>query len=224
MCNCSNQSQATTTSWWKDPAATTALSTLAGVIIGAALTIGANYWITYKGIEEPKIELEKTKTAIESKKASIEAHKQALSLTPTVSTSCNSYPIDAWTLRVSCNSKNTGTYHAFVKISDVVLSVNTDTNETKYARGNGFTVAYPNNKDMFLLSPASDGDLWFYVKFDSQKYTSGVNAATLVSRVSVSYSTIDEAKNFVVAQFPELKDIVARVASRNTEIFVYSTK
>lgn len=211
-----------TNPWWKDPAIATGVSTILGVVIGALLTIGANYWITYKAIEEPKIELEKAKTSIEAKKASIEAHKQALSLTPTVTTNCQSHAIDLWTLKVSCNSKNTGTYHALVKISDAVLGVRADTSEYKYSNGSGFKIEYPHNKNMFLLSPASEGDLWFYVKFDQKQYPSGINFAELVSRVRVNYATIDEAKDFVVSQFPELKNIVSRVASRDTEVFVYS--
>lgn len=214
----STPTQNATNSWWKDNSVTTGLFTLTGILIGSLL----NYWITYKSIEEPKIKLEAEKTAIEAKKAAIEAHKQALFLTPTVATNCQSRVIDSWTFRVGCNSKNTGMYHAVVKIDDVVLSVNNDTNEAKYSNGSGFGVEYPNRKNMFLLSPGSDGDLWFYIKFDQKKFPSGIHATAYVARVSVNYSTIDEAKDFVVLQFPDLKSIVSRVASRNTEIFVYA--
>lgn len=186
---------------------------IAGVVVGSLLTIAAQYYITYQRIELPKIELE-------AKKAAIEAHKQALALTPSVSTSCNAKLLDGWTWKVMCTTKNSGSYHADVQVNDVRLTLDTDTKEELYESGRGFSVEYPNNKKSFRSAPGTEGNLWFYINFDKNIYKSPVQRNDIVAKVSFEYMTIESAQKYMVAQFPELKEIVGETSRRRSGIFI----
>lgn len=189
------------------------LGTLAGVVIGAAASVGTTYWITYEGIEKPKLALESKKAELELRKAAIEVHKQALSLTPNIALNCIGTAINQWTWRVGCTAKNLGSYHADIAISDAKISLSSDIKEVLYESGRGFKVEYPNNKQGFRATPGVAGDLWFYISFDRAHYKSGVNRSDMVARVFFSFQTIQSASTYVVGQFPELKNIVGDIAN-----------
>ena len=150
-----------------DRAWISAVIALLGVTIGTLLTIGAQYWISYKGIEQPKIELEAQKTALEMKKAAIEVHKQALLLTPNLEVNCWTKPVDRWSWKVSCTTKNNGQYHADVQLDNVKISLDSSSDEKVYESGNGFAIDY--GKKSYRATPGSSGDLWFYINFDRKK-------------------------------------------------------
>ena len=82
-------------------------STIIGALVGAASTIVTSYWVTYKNVELPKIELE-------TRKASIEVHKLALSLSPNINITCKSSKANPWKGRVGCTSKDNGIYHTTI--------------------------------------------------------------------------------------------------------------
>lgn len=188
------------------------LGTLAGVLIGTAASVGTTYWITFQGIEKPKIDLETKKVELELRRAAVEAHKQALSLTPNVSLTCAAASMDPWTWKVSCNAKNNGSYHADIAISEARISLTSDINEVLYQSGSGFTIKFPNGKQSFRATPGANGDLWFYISFDRKQYMAGVNRADMVARVGFSFHTIASASAYVIGQFPDLKEVVNDIA------------
>jgi hypothetical protein len=198
----------------------TVIGTLAGVVVGVASSVGTQYWITYEGIEKPKIELENRKVDLEIRKVAIEANRQALALTPTITVTCDALNIDPWTWRVTCSAKNTGVYHADIKLQDAQVYLSTDTKEILYESGNGFSVEFPHKKQSFRALPGAVGDLWFYIKFDHDKYKSGVQRTDLIARVNFRYTTIASAQTYVLKQFPELGEMVQDAAQSGYSILV----
>lgn len=195
-----------------------------GVVVGTATTIGTQYWITYKGIESPKIEIESKRLSIESqkteldfKKASIEAHKQVLALTPNLSATCSGSNIDPWTWRVNCTIKNGGTYHADVAIKSATIRLARDTSEKLYKSGQGFDIAFANEKTFFRAPPQGTGDLWFYINFRKSDYKNGFFANDMVAMVEFRYETIDAITSFFSRQYPDLKDQITQIASNGME-------
>jgi hypothetical protein len=198
----------------------TVIASFLGVLIGTVTTIGTQYWITFKGIEQPKIELEMKKVELESRKAeidlkksAIEAHKQASALTPNVSVTCNAENIDAWTWKVACNSKNNGVYHSDITLNSAQISLANDISEKLYTSGQGFDIEYPNNKQSFRATPGASGDLWFYVKFKKSLYKSGLYSANMIARIDFKFTTIVSATTYFLAQFPELKDAISQIGN-----------
>lgn len=189
------------------------LSSIIGAIFGAASTILTSYWITYKGIELPKIELE-------AKKTSIEVHKLALSLSPNISVSCKSNRIDKWKWSVACASKNAGIYHANIFIETVQIVLGNDLKETLYEPGNSFTVDYPNNKKSYTATPNSEGNLRFNIYFNEKSYPNGYNNL-INARITFKYKTIDSATNYVLLQFPELSTFVNDISENGSIAHTY---
>ena len=202
----------------------TFIASMLGVAVGTASTIGTQYWITYKGIESPKIAIEEKKLSIESqkteldfKKASIEAHKQVLALTPNLGATCSGSNIDPWTWRVNCTIKNSGTYHADVAIKAATIRLARDTSEKVYKSGQGFDITFANEKAYFRAPPQSSGDLWFYINFSKSEYKNGIFANDMVAMVDFKFETIGAITEFFSRQFPELKDQIAQISSNGIE-------
>ncbi|QAU34670.1 hypothetical protein EKL02_11010 [Janthinobacterium sp. 17J80-10] len=197
---------------------------MVGAIFGAAASIGTQYWITYKGIESPKIEIEKKKLNLESqkteldfKKASIDAHKQILALTPNINANCSGSNIDPWVWRVSCSLKNNGIYHADVSINSASIRLARDTSEKVYKSGQGFNISFANEKKFFRAPPQSSGDLWFYINFSKSEYKSGFFANDMVALVNFRFETIDAITNFFITQFPDLNDQINQIGRNGIE-------
>jgi hypothetical protein len=187
---------------------TALIAALASVVVGA-ITVGFQYFVTYREIELPKIELESRRIALEEKKVAIDAQKLAVGLTPNIETSCSAARQNAWTWFISCTNKNSGAYHVDVDISEVKVSINSETAEPMYESGNGFDVEFPQKKTGFRAAPNSDGLLWFYVKFDKQKYRDGINRSDMSARVYFTFATIDSARSYVMKTFPEVSSVVS---------------
>lgn len=188
------------------------LSGLISGLIASVVTVFVTYEITFKRIEEPKLILEK-------KKIAIEANKQILLLIPNVMTKCRAQSIDRFTLRIACNNKNLGQYHVKVKINNKIQLANkNDVSEKRY--GGGFDISFPAEKNSYILSPNSESDLWFYIKFNKNKYPDGLVFDDTISLVDLDYSTYESAQSFITQQFPETQSMVLNVSKRSETIFV----
>lgn len=183
-----------------------ALLALIGVLAGSLLTLAGLYFVTYELIERPKIELEQ-------KKAEIEAVKQAQSLTPNVTHTCDPTPIDAWSWKLSCRTHNAGQFTTEISISEILVSVLSDPKEPQYTEGQGFTVTYPNNKKLYWLPPASDGLLRAYIQFDKTRYPNGIQRTDLEARVGFTHKTVKPVQDFILNKFPSLTELVESTAS-----------
>lgn len=190
--------------------ANAALSTVFVALITSAIAMGGQYLITYKNIEEPKIK-------IEEKKAAIEAHKQALTLAPNITTLCKSNVVDPWSWRVVCSYKNTSTYAADIKFTDIKVSVLSDPTEVKYE--NGFAIEHPNGMRSFRSSPGSERYMWFYLRFDKKIYPDGIQKNYLYARITHGFETIKSAQTYITGQFPELNGIILDIAQQSPTDF-----
>ena len=186
------------------------VSGLAGVIVASV----AQYFINYHFIERPKI-------VLENKKAALEAQKQALSLAPLVDSSCSSTRLDLWSWRVDCQSTNKGKYPAVISIEKTTVHLSTDPNETLYQEGNGgFNVDYPNDKKTFMGTPDTPGGyLHFNLRFDKNKYPSGMNRNDIIARVRFTYKAPDSAVRFVTDQFPEVRGMLNDFSTNASSVF-----
>ncbi|MCH7395796.1 hypothetical protein MMP66_16200 [Acinetobacter dispersus] len=160
---------------------------------------------------------------LEKKRIAIEVNKQVMDLIPNVNTVCEAQAVSSITLRVSCHTKNMGKYHVNVKIDEkILLSHSDDIAEKRY--GAGFEATFPERKNSFVLPPSSEGDLWFYIKFENKKHPQGVNLKEVVSLVNFSYSTSDIARDFIINQFPETKEMIFKISNTTKRIFVIAYK
>ncbi|GEM_PF-5361427 len=156
---------------------------------------------------------------LEKKKIAIEANKQILLLIPNVMTKCRAQPIDRFTLRIACNSKNLGQYHVKVEIKNKIqLTNNNDIYEKRY--NGGFDISFPDDRNSYRLSPNSEGDLWFYIKFNKNEYPDGLVFDSIIPLVDLDYSTYESARSFITQQFPETQSMVLDVSKRSEKIFV----
>lgn len=194
------------------------VASLGGVLLGGLL----QYFVTYKSIERPKLALEQSRVDLERKRASLEGHKLAMSLTPLVDTRCSASPMpDSITFRIDCSFKNSGFHHVQIAISDIALRQLSDTSETLYPPGTGgYLVHHPNKKKSFQAPPGVEGDLWFYVVFDKQRYPQGVAANQIEVRVGCKFQTPQSVQQYVIEQFPELKAIVEDASTRGSMLRV----
>lgn len=197
----------------QDQSKAVAVYTFGGVILGGALTIAAQYLITYQGIERPKIELE-------TKRANIEAHKHVLALSPSTSSSCHATNIDNWSWKISCTTKNAGQYPVDVTLSDIQVTLSSDTTEKRYRAESGFTINYPNDKKTYRSQPGTEGQLWAYVNFDKTRYADGIKRTDLLGIANIESATISSVQEYVAKQFPELKRLVADTSTSGANIYI----
>lgn len=192
------------------------LSGLISGLIASVVTVVVTYEITFKRIEQPKL-------ILENKKVAIEANKQILLLIPNVMTKCRAQSIDRFTLKIACNNKNLGQYHVGVKINDKIQLANkNDISEKRY--NGGFDISFPDEKNSYILPPNSEGDLWFYIKFNKKKYPNGLVFDDTISLVDFDYLTYESARSFITQQFPETQSMALNLSKRSEKIFVYVYK
>jgi hypothetical protein len=185
---------------------------LTGGFTAALIGVAAQYFIAYKLIEEPKIEIEKRKVAIE-------AQKQSASLIPIFSNECSATAIDAWTWRLQCSNKSSGQYSAWVSISGVDLVPSANREAVVYSEQSGFTISFPEDKKQYVAFPSSSGYLDLYVNLDRKRIPNGIARNDLVARVAFKYSTTDSAKKPYTSAFPEMQEAVEEMTTRYVRVY-----
>ncbi|WP_216070185.1 hypothetical protein, partial [Acinetobacter oleivorans] len=70
----------------------------------------------------------------------------------------------------------------------------------------------------------SEGDLWFYIKFNKKKYPNGLVFDDTISLVDFDYLTYESARSFITQQFPETQSMALNLSKRSEKIFVYVYK
>ena len=181
------------------------LIALVSGITAAVIGVIAQYAITVKLVESPKL-------ALELRKAQLDAHRQILALSPIVTTTCEPSRWSEWVWKVQCATKSTSQYPVWIRLTDVALGQSFDPARKAFKAGQGFDLAYPQERKSFLATPNSSGFLEFFVVFRSKDYPNGINFNGLNVVPTFVYSVAESAKINLEQTFPELQQLIADVA------------
>lgn len=202
-----------------------AISGICGGLLGAVLTVAGQYGITYKLIENPKIELQKKELDIEAQRVTLDAQKQFAALVPIVNSVCKSIAIDNWTWRIDCESKNEGLYIAHIKVERSDIGIGSEqVKMERYTEKSGyFNVSFPDAGDNYLLQPTTTGSTVFYIKFDEKKYPGGIAKSDLVAVTPIDFETPSNVWQPVVDLFPSLKGLAVENSKGSINMFTLLT-
>lgn len=182
-----------------------------GGLIAAASGAAAQYLISYKLIEAPRLE-------IENKRLALEATNQMQRLIPVVESECSAVITTKWQYRIVCNFKNRSSNPIWISLSDISVISKNEPKEIKYPESSGYKVEYPNNRRRYLSFPESDGYIDAYLTFDQRDSPNGLNTDKIVALASYEASTHPGATETLVSEFSELKDYAEQITTASRGI------
>lgn len=186
-------------------------SALIGVLIGSIITVSAQYFISYRMIEKPRIDLEQRKVLLE-------AQRQLSSFMPNVNTECTAIKASKYTHKFFCRYKNNGQHLAMVTIEDI--AINLRSSGIKFIRDKDYKVLYrPKNKNKFLSFPGSKSFIEFDISLKNTSIPDGYMTSYLSVEVGSNFQSSDAELNLLIENFPELKTI-AQNLGRQYSYFV----
>jgi hypothetical protein len=190
-------------------------SALIGVLAGSIITVSAQYFISYRLIEKPRIDLEQ-------KKVFLEAQRQLSSLMPNIDKKCSTRKISKYTHSFFCIYENHGQHLAEVKIDKIEIA--SSSSIKKFILGKDFKVLYkPKNQNKFPSFPGSKAFLAFDVTLDSNSIPDGYRTPSLLVAVISRFQASDTELKLLIERFSELKSSAQGLGGRLTEYEIEST-
>lgn len=195
---------------------------LISALIGGLVVVIAQYAITYKLIEKPKLELENKRAELEKQRMVIEAQKQIALLTPNIKSNCKIQANGIWTFKINCEMQNIGQYATLVKIADVDVAI--DDVSARVLGDTEAVVKFVDDVHEYIAPPSSFGTLSFYINLDKDAFPHGAINSRLRATITLGYRVKGVITNTLTEAFPEMKEFVDDIAIGGLKINLHLPK
>lgn len=175
------------------------------------MTIAAQYFINYKSIEKPRIELEQ-------KKAALEANKYALSVMPNVEVDCNSNVVSDKVISVNCKAKNNGAYPINIRFTEIIPRNINHRLLAPIEPSKWFNSVFTDDNNESRAYPNGQTSVDFFIVISEKNKPDGISSNHVAFSVKYEITTIPEATKLISDQFPETKNLIESLKSTKSQV------
>jgi hypothetical protein len=202
------------------------VSALIGGVTAAALGIGADFFITYKLVDAPKVQMERQRILLD-------AHREISQLAPVVLHDCIvALDKDVPTAHVQCDLTNGGSHNLVVSFDKIELAV-VFIKSTGYERfrmeedqspgGKAFKVEFIDSKRTgTTIAPKQTIAFKFDIVRPGKREPDNIRLkrSEVTIRIGLTTNAVPSASKAFLDLYPELKDFIDHSSTRSSTLFV----